>query len=388
MSVRTTRTALVGVAVATALGATSLTSTAVAAPTAPTPHGHRATQAAIDDIVRNGAPGVVAEARDRYGVWKGDAGVADRDSGRKRRHNDRYRVASITKIFVSTVMLQLEAEGRLDLDDSVEKWLPGTVRGNGHDGRSITLRRLLNHTSGIYDYTSDPDFRATRNGPGFLEHRYDTWTPDQLVAVAMRHEPRFAPGTDWSYSNTNYVLAGLVIEKVTGRPYGSETERRIIRPLKLRATSVPGTDVRLPRPSGRAYSTLGADPADPATTIHDVTELNPSGAWAAGELISDNADLQRFLSALLTGRLLPERQLKEMTTAVPVDGSNADDGYGLGLRTLKLSCGTQVWGHTGGIRGSSSFVAADRSGTHTMAANANGDWTGGLGKVLEAEFCR
>ncbi|GAA4919833.1 serine hydrolase domain-containing protein [Streptomyces coeruleoprunus] len=388
MSVRTgrpVRTALLAAAVAAALAGTALTAPAAAA--ADRTGDHEATRQALEEAVRAGAPGILVRAQDRHGTWNGSAGVADRDTGRERHPNDRFRAGSVTKTFVATVLLQLEAEGRLDLDDTVETWLPGTVRGNGHDGRAITLRQLLNHTSGIYSYTTDPDFRAQTSGPRFFEHRYDTWTPDRLVAVAMKHRPDFAPGTGWNYSNTNYVLAGMVIEKATGHPYGTEIERRVLKPLKLRATSLPGTTAVLPKPSGRAYSTLGADPADPATTIHDVTELNPSRAGAGAELVSDNADLQKFLRALLTGRLLPPRQLAEMTTTVHV-GQEGMSGYGLGIFTQRLSCGTEVWGHTGRIQGSRSVVAAVRDGSHTMAGNINGDWTGGFDKVLDAEFCR
>ncbi|WP_010473878.1 serine hydrolase domain-containing protein [Streptomyces sudanensis] len=403
MSMRTMRTmrgGLVAALAAAAVTATTLTVPATAAPApAPAPAatvtaaddraggGHDATRRAVEELLRAGVPGVLVQVRDRRGTWNGSAGVADRETGRERLPNDRFRIGSITKTFVATVLLQLDAEGRLDLDDSVEKWLPGVVRGNGHDGRKVTLRQLLNHTSGVYDVTSDPSFQARILGPGFLEHRYDTWTPEQLVAVAMKHEPSFAPGTSWSYSNTNYVLAGMVVEKVTGRPYGEAVERRIIRPLGLGATSVPGTDPRMPRPSGRAYSTLGADPADPATRIHDVTELNPSLAGSAGEMISSNADLQRFLRALLTGRLLPREQVREMTTTVPIDSVEPGAAYGLGLISRKLSCGTTVWGHTGGIHGSASVAVATRSADRTMAGNANGDWAGGLDGAVDAEFC-
>ncbi|OII63725.1 peptidase [Streptomyces sp. CC53] len=398
MSVRkagTARAALVAAAVAAAVTATALTAPATAA--TPTPraaaaasgkgaahHRHDAVREALEETVRAGAPGVLVQVRDRHGVWNGSAGVADRTTGRERGARDRYRVGSITKTFVATVLLQMEAEGRLDLDDIVEEWLPGTVRGHGHDGRRITLRQLLNHTSGVYSFTSDPDFAQKALGPGFLRHRYDTWTPEQLVAVAMRHEPDFAPGQGWNYSNTNYVLAGMVIEKAAGRPYGAEIERRILRPLGLRATSVPGTSAAMPRPSGRAYSTLGADPNDPATPVHDVTELNPSLAGAAGEMVSDNADLQKFLRALLTGRLLPREQTRELTATVPVGQGGVR--YGLGVYVQELSCGEKVWGHTGGIHGSGSLVMATRDGRHSMAGNVNGDWVG-LDRVLEAEFC-
>ncbi|AVZ73044.1 peptidase [Streptomyces lunaelactis] len=382
MSVRTGRTALIAVVMAS-VGVTAFVTPAAADGTTGGHHRHRGTQQAIEAAVRDGVPGVVAQARDRDGTWNGTAGVANLRTGRERLPQDRYRVGSITKTFVATVVLQLEAEGRLGIDDTVEQWLPGVVRGHGHDGRRITLRQLLNHTSGIYNYTDDPGFQKKVFG-GFLQHRYDTWTPRQLVGLAMEHEPDFAPGASWHYSNTNFILAGMVVEKVTGRSYGSEIERRILRPLSLRATSVPGTDARMPRPSGRAYSKLSEDPK---ARIHDVTELNPSAAWAAGEMVSDSADLQRFYRALLKGRLLPRQQLREMTTTVEVDPQRPGNGYGLGLMRLKTSCGKDVWGHGGGIHGSSSEALMTRDTSHSLALNFNGDWSGDAWAVVEAEFC-
>nr|WP_228447588.1 serine hydrolase domain-containing protein [Streptomyces paludis] len=359
----------------------------MAAP-APAPGGaaarHAATQKALDALVEAGVPGVAAQARDAKGVWKGASGVGDRTTDAPRRAEDRYRVGSITKTFVATVLLQLEAEGRLDLDDTVDTHLPGLVRGNGNDGRKISLRQLLNHTSGIYNYTWDPGVLAKIIGPGFLQHRYDTWQPRELVAIAMTHAPDFAPGTGWNYSNTNFVLAGMVIEKVTGRPYGTEIERRIIRPLGLRATSVPDTDPTVPRPASRAYSTLGLGSEEP---VHDVTELNPSWAGAAGAMISDAADLNRFYGALLKGELLPKKQLKEMTTTVSVSEDGPDYGYGLGLYRQTLSCGTEVWGHNGSIHGSSSAAVTTRDGRHSLALNLNSDGVGDSTVAIEAEFC-
>ncbi|MEU6876989.1 serine hydrolase domain-containing protein [Streptomyces sp. NPDC046712] len=372
---RSARTVLAATAVA-ALTATALAAPAAAA-TAPRKPDHGATQQALDAAVEAGVPGAVAQARSGRAGWTGTAG--------ERGGKDHYRVGSITKTFVATVLLQLQAEGRLDLDDPVEKWLPGVVRGNGHDGRKITVRQLLNHTSGVYSVTSDPGFQEKVFGPAFLEHRYDTWTPEQLVAIAMTHQPDFAPGTAWTYSNTNYVLAGMVIEKVTGRPYGKEVERRIIKPLHLRATSVPGTNAAMPKPSSRAYSKLSIDPN--ATTVHDVTELNPSLAYAAGEMISDSNDLQTFYRALLKGKLLPKAELREMTRTVPVSAENLEFRYGLGLMQQKLSCGKEVWGHGGGIHGSSSEAVATRDGEHSLAMNFNADWAGDSQAVIEAEFC-
>ncbi|MFF0444822.1 serine hydrolase domain-containing protein [Streptomyces sp. NPDC004609] len=386
MPAHTARTAVI--AAVAVLATAALTAPAVAGhPAAAGPsggRGHERTQQAIEAAVRDGVPGVVARARDRAGTWNGTAGVGDLRTGRERLPQDRYRVASITKTFVATVVLQLEAEGRLDLDDTVDRVLPGVVRGNGHDGRRITVRQLLNHTSGVYNYTDDPDVQDTFFGSGFFEHRYDSWKPQQLVAIAMKHRPDFAPGEGWNYSNTNYILAGMIIEKVTGRSYGSEIERRVLRPLKLRSTSVPGNDHRVPRPASRAYSKLSADPN---ARTHDVTELNPSAAWAAGEMISDSADLHRFFSELLKGRLLPPKQMKEMTTTVSPDPQRPEAGYGLGLLRLRLSCGTEVWGHSGGIHGSASEALMTRDTRHALTLNFNGDWTGDSSAVVEAEFC-
>ncbi|KUN45791.1 peptidase [Streptomyces olivochromogenes] len=368
-------------ATAVALAA-ALAGPAVAAPAGAGHHG--ATRAAMDAAVKDGVPGVTATARDTGGTWSATAGVGDVRTLAPRGTADHYRVGSITKTFVSTVLLQLEAERRLSLDDKVEKWLPGVVRGHGHDGRRITVRQLLNHTSGIFNYTADDDFARTYFlKDGFLEHRYDTKTPEQLVAIAMTHEPLFAPGTSWSYSNTNYVLAGMVIEKVTGHSYAAEIRRRVIEPLGLRATSVPGTRTTLPRPSGHAYSKLSRATTGPT---YDVTRLNPSLASSAGEMISDSADLNRFYSALLGGRLLPPKQLKEMKTTVKAD-EIPGARYGLGLIDRKLGCGVHVWGHDGGIHGSTSSAVTTADGRHSLAFNFNGDWSGDSDAVIEGEFC-
>ncbi|AIV38895.1 peptidase [Streptomyces sp. CCM_MD2014] len=359
-------------------------SAALAAPAAaaPSPGGHDATRHALKAAVADGVPGVTATAREGRRTWSGTEGVGDLRTGEPRSERDRYRVGSITKTFVATVVLQLEAEGRLSLDDTVDEWLPGVVEGNGNHGDRITLRQLLNHTSGIHNYTADEEFVRTYFArDGFLEHRYDTVTPRQLVAIATAHEPDFEPGTDWRYSNTNYILAGMVIEEATGRPYAEEVRRRIIDPLKLRATSVPGTRVTLPRPSSRAYSKLAETATGPT---YDVTRLNPSLAGSSGEMISDSADLNRFYTALLRGRLLPAEQLAEMTTTVPaMPGAS----YGLGLIKRELDCGVTVWGHGGGIHGSSSEAVTTRDGRHALAFNFNGDWSGDSDAVIEAEFC-
>ncbi|MEU5193041.1 serine hydrolase domain-containing protein [Streptomyces scabiei] len=384
MQARTARGARTVLVAATAVAAAvALAAPAVAAP-APAGTDRTATRKAMDAAVKDGVPGVALQAKDKRGVWKATSGVGDIRTDKPRSAHDRYRVGSITKTFVSTVLLQLEAEGRLSLDDKVDKWLPGLVRGNGHDGRAVTLRQLLNHTSGISDYTSDEEFGRTYFlKDGFFRHRYDTIPPERLVAVAMKHKPDFAPGTDWSYSNTNYVLAGMVIGKATGNPYGDEVRARVIEPLGLRSTLVPGTYPKVPGPSSRAYGKLARTATGPT---YDVTELNPSLASAAGEMISDSGDLNRFYSALLKGRLLPPKQLAEMKTTIKID-EIPGAGYGLGLIERRLSCGITVWGHGGGIHGSTSEAVTTSDGRHSLALNLNSDWTGDPEAIVEAEFC-
>ncbi|MGW5861078.1 serine hydrolase domain-containing protein [Streptomyces sp. NPDC055239] len=381
MAVRRARIGTVGL-VAAALTAASFTSPAAAESGV----GHARTQAAMDTAVKDGVPGVAGQAKDGYSVWAGTSGVGNRKTGAPRSAFDRYRIGSMTKTFVATVLLQLQGEGKLDLDDTVDKWLPGVVQGNGNDGRRTTVRQLLNHTSGIPSYTADPEFLENGFTEKFLEHRYDTYTPEQLVGIAMRYKPLFDPGAGWSYSNTNYTLAGMIVAKVTGHPYEDEIKQRIIQPLGLYATSVPRTTSSMPAPSSRAYSKLSLTP-QPTGTVHDVTELNPSAAGSAGAMISESGDLNRFYSALLGGKLLPAEQLKEMKTTVPVSGAGLITDYGLGLMKFSPSCGVTVWGHGGNIQGSASQAVTTADGKHSLAFDFNGDWAGNSQAVIEAEYC-
>lgn len=373
MSVRSTVVAMVVAALAVFPVASS----------AAADQGHSAAQDAMDALVQqDGVPGVLGQARDGGGVWQGSSGSSDRETHRSPMSRDKFRIGSLTKPFIAAVMLQLEAEGKVDLDAPVERWLPGTVRGGGQDGRLVTVRQLLGHTSGLYDFTADPRMQRDYFGPRFAAHRYDSHDAGSLVRTAMAHRRTFEPGTGWGYSNTNYVLAGMVVEKATGRSYAHEVERRIIRPLKLRDTSLPGTSPAIPEPHGRAYSTLST--AGSAGRAHDVTTLDPSLAGASGEMISSTGDLVRFMRALLGGHVLPARQLGEMKSTVPAEGG---ERYGLGLTRYRLSCGTTVWGHEGSIQGSRSTAVTTADGSHTAAFNVNADWSDGTADLVEAEYC-
>ncbi|MFF7458331.1 serine hydrolase domain-containing protein [Kitasatospora sp. NPDC008115] len=341
-------------------------------------HGaHGATRAAMAELVRaEGLPGTIAGVHEGDGSWSAAVGVADTASGQPRSPRERFRIGSVTKTFTATVVLQLRAEGRLDLDDPVERWLPGVVRGNGNDGSAITVRQLLGHTSGLFSFDEDPVMIQRLASPAFLVHRFDTYPPEELVRTALAHPPLFPPGTSRSYSNTNYLLAGMIIGAVTGRPYAEAIEQRIVRPLGLSATTLPGTAVGLPRPHALGYSKLFGGSPTPLET----TELNPSWGGAAGEMISTTADLTRFYSALARGRLLPQAELDEM---LPAAG-----GPGLGISSVRLGCGVTVWGHMGTIHGSSTVALTTRDGRHVAAFNTNADWVEGERRLAEAEFCR
>lgn len=373
---------LIGMAAAIAVAAGAFAAPAMAAPVE-RGGGHEATRKAMNAAIKDGVPGVALQAKQGHGVWKATAGVGNLKTKQPRSAHDNFRAGSITKTFIATVLLQLEAEGRVSLDDTVDEWLPGVVRGNGHDGRKITLRQLLNHTSGIFNYTDDEYLQSEVFLPeNFYKNKYRTWTPQEITGIAMGHKPEFAPGTSWGYSNTNYTLAGMVIKKVTGNSYGDEVRSRVIEPLGLHGTYMPGTSVKVPQPSSRAYSKLAENTTG---KIYDVTEFNPSVANAAGEIISNSGDLNRFYSALLRGKVLPAEQLAEMKTTVAADV--VDGRYGLGLIENELSCGVTVWGHSGGIHGSSSVAVTTADGKHSLAFNFNGDWSGDSVKVVEAEFC-
>ncbi|MEU2791580.1 serine hydrolase domain-containing protein [Streptomyces sp. NPDC007100] len=349
------------------------------------------TQEALDRLVsETWMPGVAAQARDGGGVWSGTAGVADLETGRGRSAADHFRAASITKTFLATLVLQLEAEGKLALDDSVDRWLPGVIRGNGNDGRRISVRQLLQHTSGLFSFSEDPEMRKLFSAEGFLEHRYDTFAPEDVLSAALRHRPLFEPGKGWAYSNTNYLVAGLVVEAVTGHSYRYEIERRILRPLKLRETFFPGTDPTLPAPHPVAYSTLYVP--GPHAEVHDATEYNTTMWAGSADLVSTTGDVNRFLAALLGGKLLPAAQLRAMLQLVRVPEGALIDRYGLGLMGRELPCGKTVWGHDGSLQGSLSHASGTVGGRHVLTFNINGDWlTQQTARfyqdVIEAEFC-
>jgi D-alanyl-D-alanine carboxypeptidase len=298
----------------------------------------------------DGAPGALAEVEDGRRRTVVTSGVANLATGAPIPHDSRFRIGSMTKPYVATVVLQLVGEHRVALDAPVERYLPGVIRGHGNDGRRITVRELLQHTSGL------PDYLAYLSLPDFIAHPRTHYAPADLLALALAHPSLFAPGTSWSYANTNYLVAGMLIEKVTGHPYGEEIRRRILTPLGLHATYVPGDRATIPGPHPRGYVR-----PDNGTPIVEMTEFNPSLAAGSGNMISSGADMSRFFDALLHGRLLRPAELREMMTTRPT-GSPDGRAYGLGLESKPLPCGGVYWGHGGDIFGFQTLGGATVSG--------------------------
>ena len=298
-------------------------------------------QQSADQMVADGTPGVIIMTRRGHQVSDVVAGLADTATGQPMQAQDRVHIGSITKTFVATVVLQLAAERRLSLNDSVQRWLPGVITGHGYDPARITIRQLLHMTSGIRDYLDDPAFQDPKNPQPLGQ----TWRPQQLVDIALGLGP---PVHGWVYSNTNYILLGMIIQKVTGQSPITEISRRILAPLGLGDTSVPLTSKQIPVPYAHGYF-------GPVDVTHLV---NPSVAWTAGAMISTVGDVARFYRALLTGRLLSPVQLRELLTAMPVDdtGELFPEHYGLGIYSVQLSCGT-AWGHDGGWPGGFKTIA-------------------------------
>lgn len=308
-------------------------------------YGQEKLQRDVDAIRNRGAVGVQARVTWDNEVFVAVSGVANIQTREPVPVNGYYRIASTTKTFVATVVLQLVGEGKLSLDDTVEQYLPGVVSGNGHDGRAITIRDLLQHTSGVYDYNMDELWNPFATWEIFEERRFEHYESESLVAIAMRHPPIFAPGTARSYANTNYVLAGMVIAAVTGNPWGVEVQQRIIEPLGLAHTLV-GDGSEMPEPHAKGYYQF-----PDGGSLVDVTRLDPSAGDAGGAIISTPEDITRFFTALLGGELLAPEQLAAMQETVP-EGSGR---YGLGLGWSPLSCGGGYWRHGGAIPGYLSY---------------------------------
>jgi D-alanyl-D-alanine carboxypeptidase len=325
-------------------------------------------------VVTAGSPGALVLVQDGSSRLAEAHGLGELRGRVPLRPGDRFRAGSITKTFVAVVALQLVRDGRLRLDDTVERWLPGLLPG-GH----ITIRDLLGHTSGLSDYAADDRFlrrtvREPRHG----------WMPRELVRTALRLGPAGRPGERFAYASTNYVVLGLVIERATGMPIRAELRRRIFVPLALRDTTfTPGALVRGQHAHGYAPSVHDGIVGSLASA-RDRSEASASWAWAAGAIVSTAPDLARFVGALLGGRLLPPRLLAQMR---PAPGAR----YGLGLAAFPTPCGTAI-GHTGNLLGTVSAAWSSPDGRRRVVAMTNSyplspTADTAFRRLLETAFC-
>ncbi|MEV4116673.1 serine hydrolase domain-containing protein [Nonomuraea sp. NPDC049695] len=325
-------------------------------------------QKAVQAFVDAGFLGVQVRVNDERGEWVGSAGRRRLGASAKPPTNGRFWVGSVTKTFHATVVLQLVAEGKIELDAPVAGYLPQF----GLD-RRITVRMLLQHTSGLFNYTGDLDPDGTwvpglpATGKEWLDNRFHSYRPEELVRFALSKPARFEPGKGWSYANTNYTLARLLIEKVTGRSFDVELKRRILRPLGLKGTVVPGNRTQLPRPYAHGYFRY-QDAGQ--WKVADVSRQNLSLVAGAGDMISTTKDLHTFFSALNGGKLLPAKLLAEMRKPHPKsDPLYGRYGLGMFVQDLGPTCGT-VLNHNGNPPGGyAALMYSTPDGSKTLTAS-------------------
>ncbi|MFE1195692.1 serine hydrolase domain-containing protein [Streptomyces olivaceoviridis] len=326
----------------------------------------------------NGAPGALTRIDSGASSYRIAVGKADTAADTAMDADRRFRVGSVSKTFTTVVLLQLVAEGRVDLDAPANDYLPKPLP----DDR-ITVRDLLSHRSGLWDYTNDMFYHTV---PGFEAVRNKVFTFQELIDLSTAHQPTNQPGAAYSYSNTNFVVLGQLIEHVTGVPMATQYEQRIFQPLGLKNTSYVHPQTTITGSYARGY----VRDDDTTLPLVDSTEQTVSWAQSAGAVISNSADLNRFFASIVSGKLVPQPQLREMMSMVPVN-ADGTQSYGLGLRGRKLSCGVTVYGHTGTVQGYYTYAFTTADGKRSMTSMANTSNNGTVNTVLagtlEAAFC-
>ncbi|MFG2573392.1 serine hydrolase domain-containing protein [Streptomyces sp. NPDC048481] len=347
---------------AAATGGSTAASPACPAPSWRGAHAEPALEAALACLPSADATAALVRVGGREGVWRGSSGVHDLESGRPADPAARFRAGSVTKVFTAAVVLQLAREGRVALDRTARSYLPELIPAS-YGG--VTVRQLLNHTHGI----PAPDFPGTTVEEWYA-NRFQRHEPEDMVRSAVSKKREFAPGERQHYLNIGYVVAGLIVERVTGDSYEHQVARRILKPLGLRDTYVPGTDPRIVGPHNHGYQTMTLD--DGTTGLRDVSVWGTTDGWAAGDIISTTADLERFTRALFGGRVVRGPLLEEMFTLPKVADlkSGAPAAYSVGLSMKKLG-GREVWGKTGGRWGYNAAIASTRDGSRTLVYSVN-----------------
>jgi D-alanyl-D-alanine carboxypeptidase len=341
-----------------------------------TQHENPALAAAIAGLPSADATAALVRVGGDEGVWRGSSGVHDLRTGRPADPGARFRAGSVTKVFTAAVALQLAAEGGLDLDRSARSYLPELIPAS-YEG--VTVRQLLDHTHGI----PAPDFPGTTVEEWYAD-RFRVHDPRDMVRSATSKKREFAPGERQHYLNIGYTIAGLLIERVTGDAYERQVARRILHPLGLRDTYLPGKNPRIVGRHNHGYQTMRLD--DGTTGLRDVSVWGTTDGWAAGDIVSTTADLERFTSALFQGRVVRGPLLEEMFTLPEVADfrTGKPAAYSIGL-SMKVLGGREVWGKTGGRWGYNAAIASTRDGSRTLVYSVNStDAKGqGMNKVAE-----
>ena len=314
-------------------------------------------KARAQGLVEAGYPAALAAVSDSKGESAGVAvGKGSLETGQAPPMDGEVRIGSNTKTFVAVVVMQLVQEGKVGLDEPIETYLPGLIKGEGIDGSRITVRQLLQHTSGL------PDFDETLFGTtDVFQYRHHYVTPRDVLDSALSKPAQFEPGAQWKYTNTNYIVLGMLIERVSQRPVGEQIDERIVKKLGLSHTyfPAPGEEkIRGTHPQGYHLSAGGK--------LEDITEMDPAWAWAAGAMVSTPSELNTFFQAVFDGRLLSQASIDEMKKGVDTGAGGAV--YGLGLIGTPLSCGGTSWGHNGGIHGYRTYDAVGPDGTAVTVA--------------------
>jgi D-alanyl-D-alanine carboxypeptidase len=330
-------------------------------------------QESVQALVSGSIPGAILFVRQGSRSYTVAAGYADKVEKSPMRASDVFPIGSTTKSYTAVLVMRLVAQGKLGLDDTVSRYLPGLLP----DGQRITVRELLSHTSGLYDFANDPRFTAPylRGEFGFA------WTPKQMVGFAATRPLLFAPGTRFSYSNTNYVVLALLAERVGGEPYERQLVDYIFEPLGLSHTSLPAGNETLPDVHG--YVGLGAEGKTADSPPVDSAALTPSFAWSAGGIRATAEDEADFYRGIFSGRLLPRAQVAAME-----DTSATGGAYGLGLmptggyeyqwraytKTIDTTCG-RAWGHGGAFPGYYQLPISSPDGSRQAVLLVNADET-------------
>lgn len=308
-------------------------------------------QATLDKTVKtNNIPGATVGIISSQGTWFGASGVSSLETKTAMRPQDRFPIGSTTKPFTAVTVLKLAEQGKLSLEDTLDKWLPASILDNIPDSKSITIRQLLNGTSGIYDIAYGNDSPLQQE---ILKNPTKQWTPEELVAYAYG-KPRFAEElinkeictSKYCYPNTGMILAGMIVEKATGSTYADVLRSRILNPLGMNNTFfAPQEQI----PGGYVNGYLDYDNND---TLDNVTGVNLSFASTAGGIVSNTQDLTRFATALFGGELLSDDSKKQMLNFVDLQtGNSSEYGYGLGLTSREFEGIGKAWGHKGDVTG-------------------------------------